>query len=105
MLEGYPPAGDPRLRTLTVTPDPGVIEVNVHPSASWADLCEITRTLHTAPREVGLATETFGSTALHTGTGGGSHLTLGGPTPADTPLLRRPDLLVSMLTYWQHHPA
>jgi uncharacterized protein (DUF2126 family) len=105
VLEGYPPTGDHRLRSLTVTPDPGVIEVNVHPAASWADLVEINQTLDTAARAVGLATETFGMDGTHTGTGGGGHLTLGGPTSADSPLLRRPDLLVSMLTYWQHHPG
>jgi uncharacterized protein (DUF2126 family)/transglutaminase-like putative cysteine protease len=105
VLEGYPPAGDARLGTLTVTPDPGVIEVNVHPSGCWADLSETTRTLHAAATKVGLAAETFSMDGLHTGTGGGGHLTLGGRTPADSPLLRRPDLLVSMLTYWQHHPG
>ena len=105
VLEGYPPAGDARLSSLTVTPDPGVIEVNVHPSGSWTDLCEITRTLHTLATKVGLAAETFSMDGLHTSTGGGGHLTLGGRTPADSPLLRRPDLLVSMLTYWQHHPG
>jgi uncharacterized protein (DUF2126 family) len=105
VLEGYPPAGDERLRSLTVTPDPGVIEVNVHPAADWAELTEITRTLAEHARQVGLAAETFGMDGTHTGTGGGGHLTLGGLRPADSPLLRRPDLLVSMLTYWQHHPG
>jgi uncharacterized protein (DUF2126 family)/transglutaminase-like putative cysteine protease len=105
VLEGYPPSGDHRLRSLSVTPDPGVIEVNVHPAASWAELTEINQTLDTAARAVGLATETFGMDGTHTGTGGGGHLTLGGPSSADSPLLRRPDLLVSMLTYWQHHPG
>ncbi|MGQ0623486.1 MAG: transglutaminase family protein [Sporichthyaceae bacterium] len=105
VLEGYPPAGDDRLRTLTVTPDPGVIEVNIHPSASWEEFASITTTLDGDARAVGLATETFALDGTHTGTGGGAHLTLGGPTVADSPLLRRPDLLVSMLTYWQHHPG
>jgi len=105
VLEGYPPAGDDRVRTLTVTPDPGVIEVNVHPAGSWTELTEINQTLDAAARSVGLATETFGMDGTHTGTGGGGHLTLGGPTAADSPLLRRPDLLVSMITYWQHHPG
>ncbi len=105
VLEGYPLAGDPRLRTLSVTPDPGVVEVNVHPAGSWDELVEITGTVARLARENGLSTEKFAHDGTHTGTGGGSHLTLGGTTPADSPLLRRPDLLVSMLTYWQHHPS
>ncbi len=105
VLEGYPLPGDARLRSLSVTPDPGVVEVNVQPAASWDELVEITGTVSRLAREHGLGTEKFALDGTHTGTGGGSHLTLGGTTPADSPLLRRPDLLVSMLTYWQHHPS
>ena len=105
VLEGYQLPGDPRARTLTVTPDPGVIEVNVQPASSWRELVEITTTLDTAARACGLATEKFALDGTHTGTGGGSHVTLGGSSPAESPLLRRPDLLVSLLTFWQHHPA
>ncbi|GAA1839893.1 transglutaminase family protein [Microlunatus capsulatus] len=105
VLEGYGPPPDPRVRTLGVTPDPGVIEVNLHPTAGWAELAEVTRTVHRLAAEQGLGTETFALDGGHRGTGGGNHLTLGGPTPARSPLLRRPDLLVSMLTFWQHHPS
>ena len=105
VLEGYGPPPDPRVKTLMVTPDPGVIEVNLPPAASWSEWSELTETLHRIAREHRLGTETFALDGRHSGTGGGSHLTLGGAEPAASPLLRRPDLLVSLLTFWQHHPA
>ncbi len=105
VLEGELPPIDPRACRLIVTPDPGVIEVNVHPAGSWTELTTIAEWLDEDARSVRLGTEKFDLDGLHTGTGGGSHLTLGGPTPADSPLLRRPDLLPSIITYWQHHPA
>jgi uncharacterized protein (DUF2126 family)/transglutaminase-like putative cysteine protease len=105
VLEGYPIPGDDRSRSLSVTPDPGVIEVNVQPASSWSELVSITETLDAAARESGLATEKFAYDGTHTGTGGGSHLTLGGASPADSPLLRRPSLLISLLTFWQNHPS
>ena len=105
LVEGYAPPRDPRVRALLVTPDPGVIEVNVHPSASWRELIETTRTLYEEARESRLATEKFMLDGRHAGTGGGNHVTLGGATPANSPLLRRPDLLQSLIVYWQNHPA
>jgi uncharacterized protein (DUF2126 family)/transglutaminase-like putative cysteine protease len=105
VIEGYPPPVDPRLRTLVVTPDPGVVEVNVQPSGSWPELVHIVASVDEDARLERLATETFALDGGHAGTGGGNHLTLGGATPADSPLLRRPDLLVSLLTFWQHHPS
>ncbi len=104
-LEGYPPPRDPRIKLLSVTPDPGVIEVNVHPALSWPELVHNTTTLYEEARQVRLGTEKFMLDGRHTGTGGGNHATLGGATPADSPMLRRPDVLKSLITYWQNHPA
>jgi uncharacterized protein (DUF2126 family)/transglutaminase-like putative cysteine protease len=105
VLEGYPLPSDARFTSLTVTPDPGVIEVNVQPAASWSELVDITTSLDAAARECGLATEKFALDGTHAGTGGGSHLTLGGRDPSVSPLLRRPSLLISLLTFWQNHPG
>ena len=105
VLEGYPLPGDDRVRTMSVTPDPGVIEVNVSPTASWGALVEQTESIHEHARQIHLSTEKFDIDGSHTGTGGGNHLTLGGVTASDSPMLRRPDLLRSLVTYWQHHPS
>ncbi len=105
VLEGYAPPPDNRIERLMVTPDPGVIEVNIHPAADWHSLRDNTLALYEEAHLSRLGTEKFMLDGRHTGTGGGNHITLGGPTPTDSPILRRPDLLASLLTFWQHHPG
>lgn len=104
-IEGYEPPRDYRMERLVVSPDPGVIEVNIHPAKNWSELLNNTNILYEQAYLSRLGTEKFMLDGRHTGTGGGNHITIGAATPSDSPLLRRPDLLRSLITYWQHHPG
>jgi uncharacterized protein (DUF2126 family)/transglutaminase-like putative cysteine protease len=105
VLEGYPMPFDPRIERMSVTPDPGVLEVNVRPVASWRQLSQDVTALYEDARQCRLGTEKFMLDGKHTGTGGGNHIVIGGPTPGDSPFLRRPDLLRSLVGYWLDHPS
>ncbi|OQX67304.1 MAG: IMP dehydrogenase [Sorangiineae bacterium NIC37A_2] len=105
MLEGYPPPSDPRLRVTKITPDPGVIEVNVPPTSTFEELVQQTQELYESARQVRLTAEKFEVDGKHIGSGGGNHLTLGADYTLDSPFLRRPDLLRSLISFWHNHPA
>jgi len=104
-LEGYMPPEDPRLPHFSVTPDPGVIEVNIHPAQGWHEVVDRTRQLYEEARQVGLSAEKFMMDGRHVGTGGGNHVVMGAADATDSPFLRRPDLLRSLLGFWHNHPS
>ncbi len=105
MIEGYPPPHDHRLQHFKVTPDPGVVEVNLQPADNWQDLVNFTTTLYDEARRSRLGSEKFMLDGRHTGTGGGNHIVLGAAKPVDSPFLRRPDLLQSLVTFWNNRPS
>ncbi len=105
VLEGYGPPADHRIQYFKISPDPGVLEINVQPAGGWNELVVIVQTIYEEARLARLTSEKFQPDGRRVGTGGGHHLVMGAAIPEDSPFLRRPDLLKSLIIFWQNHPS
>ena len=105
VLAGYAPPPEAALPTVGLASDPGVLEINVSPCATWADYDAQLSQLFAAAAACGLCARKLQFNGREVGTGGGAHLVFGGPSGLLSPFFAFPALLPSIIRYWQHHPA
>ncbi|MBX3271016.1 MAG: transglutaminase family protein [Sandaracinaceae bacterium] len=105
ILRGYPPPVDDRVAFTTVTPDPGVVEVNMAPCRSATELHHASRAIHAAAAAAELSPARRQYNGEVTDSGGGGHLTFGGPRPEASPFFAHPHLLPRLVAYLSRHPS
>ncbi len=105
VLAGYVPPPDAALPTIGLASDPGVLEINVAPCATWADYDLQLAQLYAAAASVGLCARKLQLNGREVGTGGGAHLVFGAPPGLYSPFFAFPALLPSVIRYFQRHPA
>ncbi|MBI5517085.1 MAG: transglutaminase family protein [Deltaproteobacteria bacterium] len=107
-LEGpkvTPPPWDASQAWLTVTPDPGVVEVNMAPSGELQGFARHTLAVYAAAEEVGLSPLRYQYNGVVTDSGGGGQLTFGGPSAQGSPFFVRPWTLPCLVGYLSRHPS
>ncbi len=105
LLEGYAPPPGAELSRFSIAPDPGVLEVNLPPVSSFAEHAALVEQVFDAALRVGLHSEKYLLDGRQSGSGGGNHVTMGGPKPLESPFVKDPRLLASLITFFQHHPS
>lgn len=104
-LEGYPPPEDPRLRRFWIEPDAGVLRLDLPETSNWDELLTTLGAAYEEAWALGLGTERLSADDGRLASGGGGPLTIGGVSPAESPFLTRPEILRSLVAYWQRHPC
>ena len=104
-LEGYEPPEDFRLQRLSIEPEAGVLRVTLPQAGSWEQLQGLLATAYTEAANLGLLAERIGQDGARQAAGGEADILLVGALPPLSPFLLRPQLLHSLIAYWQQHPA
>ncbi|MCC6151768.1 MAG: transglutaminase family protein [Planctomycetes bacterium] len=105
VVEGFPPPVDASVAFATYTPDPAVVENNMAPAPDLATFLEWNRELYDAASQAGLSSSRMLFNGLVADSGGGGHLTLGGPSPEQSPFFLHPQVLPQLIRYFNRHPS
>jgi uncharacterized protein (DUF2126 family) len=92
-------------RWLTVTPDPGVVEVNMAPCSSGRAFFTHARDVWAAAADAGLSPLRYRFNGDVADSGGGGQITIGGSRPDTSPFVRYPHVLPALVRNFNNHPS